>query len=72
MRGVYFEVGVHKVIRYVDQHTEFTFCTHPRKMAALKIEIFYYSQETRAQFFEGQLALNTPVSFPCVQKHFLG
>ena len=43
MRGVYFEVGVFKVIRYVDYCTEIILCTYPGKMAALKIEILDYS-----------------------------
>ena len=43
MREVYFEVGVFKVIRYVDYCTEIILCTYPGKMAALKIEILDYS-----------------------------
>ena len=43
MRGVCFEVGVFKVIRYVDYCTEIILCTYPGKIAALKIEILDYS-----------------------------
>lgn len=43
MRGVYFEVGVFKVIWYVDQRTEITVCTYRGKIAALKIEILDYN-----------------------------
>ena len=43
MRGVYFEVSVFKVIRYVDYCTEIILCRYPGKMAALKIDILDYS-----------------------------
>ena len=43
MRGVYFEVGVFKVIWYAHYCTEIILCTYPSKMAALKIEILDYS-----------------------------
>ena len=43
MRGVYFEVGVFKVIWYVDYCTEIILCTYSGKIAALKIEILDYN-----------------------------